>query len=276
MHNIMDISEFLNSMHSLRELANRVYPDRYQWACMQEGIKSSVAQDMYAWFKMIVQGNIPYRNNKPLSDNEIARILYFAKKADTLFEEHGKEIIAVILPRSRYGDMYTRVLVVWSPKDSDDICDDEFDLSCVDTYVTIGKMAENGCTIHAILHQVDRIDSSYTNQCMDLEPKERGKKSVSIYDGDVFLAYLDKPDFWSSDAEKCGLYLCCNGTYYKLVYTPGKGYIRHGEPDKDEDFKIDVNDKDAFNSHILTMSHKWQKLGNIHVDTAFLIERNKQ
>lgn len=271
----MEIAEFLKSMHSLRELSNRVYPDRYQWVCMQEGIKPSVAQDMYSWFQMIVAGHIPYHHYKPLSNEQIAKILYFAKKADTLHAEHGKSIGTVILNKSRYGDVYTKVLVVWSPKDSEDVCMDEFSLTSVETFITIGKMAENGCTIHAILRQVDRIDSSYTNQCMSLDPKERGKKSVSIYDGDVFLTYLEKPDYWSSNARECGLYLCTNGVYYKLVYTPSKGYIRHGEPDRDEDFKIDVNDKDAFNSHILTMSKRWKKIGNIHIDTGFLIEKSK-
>lgn len=62
------------------------------------------------------------------------------------------------------------------------------------------------------------------------------------------------------------------GVYYRLIYTPGKGYIRHGEPDTDEAFELDI-EENAFSSYVMTLSQKWYKLGNIHAGIGFLIEK---
>lgn len=263
--------EFLESMHRLQELSDRVYPDSFRLVCLQEGIKETAAMDMYAYFKTIVRGRIPYRDGKPLGDEQIAKILDLAERADGLYAESGRRIRTVILGRRRWEDSLNSILVVWKPKDSDERQYSEFDLTTQETYVTVGKMIENGVTVEAIIRQCDSIGS--TNQCMSLEEGQRGARSFKVYDGDVILAYVDRPAFWSSDARNCGLYLCSGGAYHRLLYTPGKGYVRKGEPDKDEDFKLDIVEG-AFSSYVLTMSQKWERIGNVHVDVGFLIERN--
>ena len=261
--------EFLESMHRLRELSDRVYPDSFRLVCLQDGIKETVAMDMYAYFKIIVRGRIPYRDGKPLGDEQVAKILDLAERADGLYAECGSRIRTVILGRRRWEDSLDSVLVVWRPKDDGERQYSEFDLTDQETYVTVGKMIENGCTVEAVIRQSDRIDS--TNRCMSLDEGQRGARPFKVYDGDVILAYVDRPAFWSSDARNCGLYLCSGGAYRRLLYTPGKGYVRKGKPDEDEDFKLDVAEG-AFNSHVLTMSQKWERIGNVHVDVGFLVE----
>lgn len=266
---MQNIKDFLDSMHRLQALCERVYPDKFKLVCMQEGIKETMAMDMYAYFQSIVKGHIPYRNNSPLSDEQISKIIDLAVKADGLYAENGRKIGTVILSANAYEERLRNILVVWTPKDGGERQYTEMDLACQDTYVTIGRMIDNGNSVEAIIRQADRIDS--TSTCMSMELKERGAHPFNVYDGDVILAYLDRPDFWGSDARNCGLYVCAKGCYKKLLYTPGKGYVRKGEPDYDDDFKLDIGE-DSFNSHVLTMSQKWKRIGNVHVDIGFLIE----
>lgn len=51
-----------------------------------------------------------------------------------------------------------------------------------------------------------------------------------------------------------------------------KPYVRHGEPDVDEDFTIDIGEK-SFNSYVMTLSQSWYKLGNVHAGIGFLKEK---
>ena len=130
-------------------------------------------------------------------------------------------------------------------------------------------MIKNGYELLTIARQVDSVDAK------DYVGKNDGKKStISIYDGDVMLCYVGKPEWWSSDCKKSGLYLCKNGVYYRLVYTPGKGYVRHDKPDTDEEFELDI-EENAFSSYVMTLSQNWYKLGNIHAGIGFLIEKPK-
>lgn len=269
---ITDVAAYLRTMQSLRDLADSVYPDKFRLICTQQGIKEYRAMEMYAFFQSIVKGHTPYKDGRPLTDEQMEEIVSLAREADGMYREFGRKIPTVKLKEGRYGDSLNHVLVVWAPKDGGEDQQTELDLSCQDAYVTIGRIADGGNAIKAILRQADRITS--TNACVSLGSDRRGKDSLNVYEGDVFLAYLDRPGFWSSDAKDCGLYLCANGSYRKLLYTEGKGYVRGGIPDCDGDFKVDIQEG-AFNSHILTMSQKWKKIGNVHVDVGFLIENNK-
>lgn len=117
------------------------------------------------------------------------------------------------------------------------------------------------------------FDKDINVDAKDYVGEDKGKKSyIPIYDGDVMLCYVSKPKWWSSDCENSGLYLCRDGVYYRLIYTPGKGYIRHGEPDTDEAFELDI-EENAFSSYVMTLSQKWYKLGNIQAGIGFLIEK---
>ena len=58
----------------------------------------------------------------------------------------------------------------------------------------------------------------------------------------------------------------------RLLYTPNKGYVRHGEPDVDEDFTLDIGEE-SFSSYVMTLTQSWYKLGNVHAGIGFLKEK---
>lgn len=86
------------------------------------------------------------------------------------------------------------------------------------------------------------------------------------------LCYVNKPEFWSSDWRNSGLYICESGSYHRLLYTPNKGYVRHGEPDVDEDFTLDIGEE-SFSSYVMTLDQSWYKLGNVRAGIGFLKEK---
>ena len=100
------------------------------------------------------------------------------------------------------------------------------------------------------------------------------KEAYASYmnNGDVMLCYVNKPEFWSLDRRNCRLYICESGSYHRLLYTPNKGYVRHGEPDVDEDFTLDIGEE-SFSSYVMTLNQSWYKLGNVHADIGFLKEK---
>lgn len=58
----------------------------------------------------------------------------------------------------------------------------------------------------------------------------------------------------------------------RLLYTPNKGYVRHGEPDVDEDFTLDI-EEESFSSYVMTLDQSWYKLGNVYAGIGFLKEK---
>jgi hypothetical protein len=90
------------------------------------------------------------------------------------------------------------------------------------------------------------------------ELREKGT-NIEVYDGDVFST----SERW--DRRRDGEVFMCRhgGSYRKLLYTQGRGYIRNGRPDIDE--------KD-YNSHVLTLKDKFQFIGNVYADASFLLD----
>lgn len=256
--------EFLDTFHKLRAISNKVYPDKYKYTCLQEGIKETTAMDMYAYFKMLMKGEMPYVDNKPLSDEQIAKIIDIGTRSQmSSFARYH-----LYIKDNEYN--YQGKMVVWAPKDDEkDIQYSEFSLRNVEDYVTIGDLIKSGVNLYGILDQMDTIHN--TSCCMSLTEKERGSRSFKVYEGDVILAYLKNPRWWGDDARHCGLYLCQGKAYHKLLYTPGKGYIRKSQPDIDEEFELNIGD-DRFTSYVLTLGQKWQRIGNINISTDFLTE----
>lgn len=74
------------------------------------------------------------------------------------------------------------------------------------------------------------------------------------------------------DGGYSGLYICESGSYHRLLYTPNKGYVRHGEPDVDEDFTLDI-EEESFSSYVMTLDQSWYKLGNVYAGIGFLKEK---
>lgn len=251
----------IKNMQAFSNLVDRVYPDQYKFVCMQHDISEREAMDMYSYLRKVASGQYWFINDK--SDDYFYTMISMAQEARKL---HALNSIIKTVPAND-GDRKQNILVIFLK--NGEWFQQEFDLQWQATFIEIAEMIKNGYELMTIARQVDYVDAK------DYVGKNDGKKSnIPIYDGDVMLCYVSKPEWWSSDYENSGLYLCQNGGYHRLIYTPGKGYVRHGEPDTDEDFELEIEDK-AFSSYVMTISQKWYKLGNIHASIGFLIEKPK-
>lgn len=249
----------IKNMQAFSDLVGSIYPDQYKFVCQQHDIPEREAMDMYGYLRKIACGQYWCVDDKP--DGYFYTMVSMAKEARKL---HALNSIIKTAP-SNDGDRKQNILAIFIK--NGEYFQQEFDLQWQTTFIEIAEMIKNGYELLTIARQVDDVDAK------DYVGKNDGKKSnIHIYDGDVMLCYVRKPEWWSSDCKNSGLYLCKDGVYHRLIYTPGKGYIRHGEPDTDEDFELDIEDN-AFSSYVMTLSQKWYKLGNIYAGIGFLIEK---
>lgn len=258
----MKAKDFLNAMQVMdefTELVSCVYPDKYKIVCMKHGIDERDAMDMYSYLQKMKSGEYWRVSNKP--KDYIERVLAMANEAYSLYTNNS-----LILDMANFGDNLTRILVIFE-KECKRI-QQEFDLKKQGTYVAIAELISSGYSVVSVIRQSDSIDSkNYVGEKID-----KNQSRIPIYDGDVMLCFVKKPEFWSTDCYDCGLYICKKGSYHKLLYTPNKGYVRHGEPDTDEDFELDI-EENAFSNYIMTLGQSFYKLGNIHTGIGFLVEK---
>ena len=252
----------IKNMQAFSNMVERIYPDQYKFVCQQHDIPEREAMDMYSYLRKITSGQYWCVNDKPEG--------YFYSMISMAQEAHKLQVLNSLIKNAPANDEDRKqnILAIFINKDGK-YFQQEFNLQWQTTFIEIAEMIKNGYTLMTIARQVDSVDTT------DYVGKNDDKKtSIPIYDGDVMLCYVSKPEFWSSDYENSGLYLCKDGFYYRLVYTPGKGYVRYDKPDTDEDFELAI-DENAFSSYVMTLSQKWYKLGNIHAGIGFLIEKSE-
>lgn len=251
----------IKNMQAFSNLVDRVYPDQYKFVCMQHDISEREAMDMYSYLSKVASGQYWFINDK--SDDYFYTMISMAQEASKL--QMLNSLVKDTSASGEYGK--SKILAIF--KKGDECIQKEFDLQWQATFIKIAEMIKNGYMLMTIARQVDNVDAK------DYVGKNEGEKShIPIYDGDVMLCYVKKPEFGGSDCKDSGLYLCKNGFYYRLIYTPGKGYVRRDKPDTDEDFEIEI-EKNAFSRYVMTLNQKWYKIGNIHADIGFLIEKPK-
>lgn len=115
-----------------------------------------------------------------------------------------------------------------------------------------------------ICHRLDFYETVETHYGTD-------RAKVDIYDGDII--FCTNTDRWSL-SDNSGAYVCTDGCYKRLMYTQGRGYIRRGELD----FEQDVNDKDCRYCNYVFNSYdcKFKVVGNIYVDNSVLSEKKEE
>lgn len=134
--------------------------------------------------------------------------------------------------------------------------------------------------ILCIVPWVDSIYDARSENCLnDLADKER----MQIYDGDIFVLYNQGVDnYWNRPNEN-GVYVCLWGAYRRLLYTVGRGYLTLDKEanvastdDEDDEYgNVFCYDGHRWNSYIMTMDHKWKRIGNIHADVTLLMEKKE-
>lgn len=118
-----------------------------------------------------------------------------------------------------------------------------------------------------ILHRVDFFER------VQVSCGTSGSKRIEldIYDGDIIFC-TEKDRFSWGDGS--GAYLCIDGCYKRLMYTPGRGYLRRGEPDFEQN--KDGDDCRYSNYVFNSYDRKFQIVGNIFVDNTALNERKEE
>ena len=130
--------------------------------------------------------------------------------------------------------------------------------------------------IICIVPCVDSIDD--VRECMnDMEDQ---KKRMYVYDGDIFVLYNRGMDNYWNRPEQNGVYVCQNGAYRRLLYTIGRGYITRGKANVVDDSREESQDvfsygNQRWNHHLMTLDHKWKRIGNIHADITLLQEKTE-
>lgn len=114
-----------------------------------------------------------------------------------------------------------------------------------------------------ILHRLDYYETVDTSYGTD-------RTKVDIYDGDII--FCTESDRWSF-SDNSGAYVCTNGCYKRLMYTPGRGYIRRGELDFEQN--KDGDDCRYCNYVFNSYNCKFQVVGNIYVDNSVLSEKKE-
>ena len=135
----------------------------------------------------------------------------------------------------------------------------EIDLLDSMDVIAYGELIKRADKIHDVLMLLEEID--YDKRAM----MEHTGKKIKIYEGDILSA---NDDYWSTG--KSGLYIAekskgGNGyeaTFKRLLYIKGEGYVLNDEPNIDQ--------SKSYNYHVLTISEKWSKLGNISTDFNLL------
>ena len=118
-----------------------------------------------------------------------------------------------------------------------------------------------------ILHRLDFYEK-VTVSCASSGLKD---KKISIYDGDII--FCSDEDRWSV-SENSGAYLCIDGAYKRLMYTPGRGYICRGEPDYEQN--KDGSDCRYNNYAFNAYDRRFWVVGNIYTDNSVLIEKKEE
>lgn len=122
-------------------------------------------------------------------------------------------------------------------------------------------LQQEGVEIFYRLDYYETVETSYGTD----------RTKVDIYDGDII--FCTESDRWSL-SDKSGAYVCTNGCYKRLMYTPGRGYIRRGELD----FEQNKDGDDCRYSNYVFNSYncKFQVVGNIYVDNSVLSEKKEE
>ena len=269
----MNIQEYTTMLSQIRELSCHIRVDRFKYICAAEGIRERKAMEMYKHFQILADGRIPWPDHKEATPEYLQQIVDLAERAKA---EYDHDIYALVdltnFNYHRYGDDFKYALYIFG-KEGEPKRVEEFRIDDHDTYISVALLIKGGWALKHVIRQCDQT-SDTTRYLNFTEDERRQRLKLRIYDGDVFEVVPS--DSLLGHADECGMYLCHNGAYRKLVYIPGKGYISNKKPFVDEDVaEISIDEHGPFNSHKITWDG-FRKVGNIHIDLGCLIEKQQE
>lgn len=208
---------------------------------------------MFGWDKDKIEKAIKLYFNFPLV------ILNNTKDVDFLSEilEYAQKVLDILQAENisyHRNDVIKPVIREYHYKENDKVNSIEVNFNFDTQVIAYSEILRRGCEIVAVLDYVETID--YRKHCQD-------KGQVKVFDGDIFALYEDR--MWSRRSST--VIVCNKGVFQPLLYTNGKGYMRKGEPDYDQDSQ--------YNSYVITGAEDWRKIGNIYLNCSILIDNPK-
>ena len=271
--------DFIKQVLELRGFSYKVSPESFnRVASMLYGMTLQDSQNLLFRFNEFTRGLNVYYNYEPDEIIEdINKAMEIANRSLKLEPE---------VERMHSIDFYTGVddnydkIMCYFVKRGDTVTRHELDLSLPVSYRIISNlMDEPDARILCAVECVDVL--AVENRSYVDENGCDSKKSLKVYDGDIFVTYnKSKDSIWNREHDN-GVYVAIDGCYRRLLYTEGRGYI---SKDMDPNI-IDPNEsrrnddivefsEGKFTSYMMHLDHKWTRIGNIHVDVSCLMEKN--
>ena len=262
-------SEFFKLLAEFRTSGDWVYPDQFnEIAASIYGMPVTKAQELYFFYKNITVGKWPWGEDEALTLAKLEKAQQIVNKCLELKPAERQTVLrSYIRPNDRNR------IAVYAEHDGEMMIH-EFNITEPATYNIINEMMKtSGIKIVGIVPWVDSIDNLDNNGC---DNNMHGKKTMHVYDGDIFVLYNSKEsNYWNKPQEN-GVYACVEGAYRRLLYTTGRGYLVKGNEvniadDGDEDNEdVYTLDSKRFNHHLLTMNHRWKRIGNLNISIEML------
>lgn len=277
---IINDIDFFKKLAQFRREGDSHSPDAFNEVARELfGMTVREAQMLYTQYRNITNGYWPYDEAK-----EQEAIDIMTKAAQVL--EHSMRLapadewrsIDCYMGKGRDDNDRNRI-AVWARHEGREPQMFEMWLNSPKSLAMIHDMEQRqDVEILCIVPWVDSIYDARGENCLnDLG----GASTMHVYEGDLFVL-LNKgtDDYWNRPTEN-GVYVCRWGAYRRLLYTVGRGYLdtkkqpNVASTDDEDDELGDVfcYDERRWNHHLLTMDHKWKRIGNIHADVTLLMEK---
>ena len=277
-YNIAEDVAFFRRLAKFRREHDSTSPDAFnEVARALFGMTTKEAQMLYTQYRQIAQGAWAWDEDQEEKTIAIlTKAQQVLEKSWSLLPDDSWKSITSYLGRETYSDK-NRIGVWARYKDQKPQLHELFVNSPKNLAMIYEMERSKDIEILCIVPWVD-----YISDVRDCENDLNGNSSLQVYDGDIFVSYnKGKDSFWNKP-EKNGVYVCIWGAYRRLLYTVGRGYMTgKGEPnvadDNDDDnYDVFTYGEGRFSHYVLSMDHKWKRIGNIHADVTLLEEKKKK
>ena len=273
--------EFFKKLSEYRKECDQHSPDSFSIVAQElYGMSVKEAQMLLTKYKRILSGWWDWEENEEEGIDVATKGKAVLEHSFKLEPSKKWDGIKSYLDIDEYGYGYRNHIAVWvkyTDKKQPQML--ELKIDSAKNLAMIHDLSEReDVEVLCIVPGVDSI--SNLQDCENDVDTRNGR--MRVYDGDIFvLSNHGVDNYWNRPSEN-GVYVCMDGAYRRLLYTLGRGYIDiNKKPNVANDSNRDDEYGDVFtfyegkwNQHLLTMDHKWKRIGNIHADISLLMEKN--